>query len=161
MMAQTRRDFLKAAGMGLALATSAGRAQAVAKKRKPNVVYIMADELGYYELSCMGNPNLKTPHVDRLAAEGVRFTQALAGSSVCAPTRFSTDATVSSPSRSGVPPSLTRTDVCPACLPVIRQQRVGAHTDDPASACVKRTPSAAMRSMFGVLKCGCPMQDNS
>jgi arylsulfatase A-like enzyme len=55
--------------------------------RKPNVVYIMSDELAYYELSCMGHPQLKTPNVDRMAAEGIRFTQALAGSSVCAPTR--------------------------------------------------------------------------
>lgn len=54
---------------------------------KPNFVYIMADELGYYELSCMGNPHLHTPHIDRLAVEGIRFTQGLAGSSVCAPTR--------------------------------------------------------------------------
>ena len=52
-----------------------------------NVVYIMADELGYYELSCMGNRNIKTPRIDQMAAEGIRFTQALAGSSVCAPTR--------------------------------------------------------------------------
>jgi arylsulfatase A-like enzyme len=54
---------------------------------RPNIVYIMADELGYYELSCLGNPNIKTPNLDRMAAEGMRFTQALAGSSVCAPTR--------------------------------------------------------------------------
>ncbi len=54
---------------------------------KPNLVYIMADELGYYELSCMGNPHIRTPNIDRLAAEGIRFTQALAGASVCAPTR--------------------------------------------------------------------------
>jgi arylsulfatase A-like enzyme len=54
---------------------------------KTNVVYIMADELGYYELSCLGNPNIKTPRIDAMAAEGIRFTQALAGSSVCAPTR--------------------------------------------------------------------------
>ena len=54
---------------------------------RPNVVYIMADELGYYELSCLGNPNIQTPRIDRMASEGIRFTQALAGSSVCAPTR--------------------------------------------------------------------------
>ncbi len=54
---------------------------------RPNVVYIMADELGYYELSCMGNPHIQTPRVDRMAREGIRFSQALAGSSVCAPTR--------------------------------------------------------------------------
>jgi arylsulfatase A-like enzyme len=54
---------------------------------KPNIVYIMADELGYYELGHMGNPNIRTPNLDRFAAEGIRFTQGLAGSSVCAPTR--------------------------------------------------------------------------
>ena len=54
---------------------------------KPNIVYIMADELGYYELSCMGNPHIRTPNIDRMAATGMRFTQGLAGSSVCAPTR--------------------------------------------------------------------------
>ena len=56
-------------------------------KEPPNVVYIMADEMGYYELSCLGNPNIQTPRLDRMAREGIRFTQALAGSSVCAPTR--------------------------------------------------------------------------
>ena len=53
----------------------------------PNVVYIMADELGYFEPSYMGNPNIKTPNIDRMAGEGIRFTQGMAGSSVCAPTR--------------------------------------------------------------------------
>ncbi|MFZ9747959.1 MAG: arylsulfatase [Opitutaceae bacterium] len=54
---------------------------------RPNIVYIMADELGYFEPGYAGNPHLLTPHIDRLAAEGVRFTQGLAGSAVCAPTR--------------------------------------------------------------------------
>ncbi len=54
---------------------------------KPNVVYIMCDELGYYEPSFMGSKTIRTPRIDRLAAEGVWFTQALAGSAVCAPTR--------------------------------------------------------------------------
>lgn len=57
------------------------------QNRPPNIVYIMADELGYYELSCMGHPHIKTPNIDRMAAEGMRFTQCLAGSSLCAPTR--------------------------------------------------------------------------
>jgi len=76
--------------LALAMVSTSGGAASEAERkqsRKPNVVYIMADELGYYELSCMGNPNIDTPRIDRLAAEGVRFTQALAGSSVCAPTR--------------------------------------------------------------------------
>ena len=87
-MPYTRRRFLSQIGSAAALA-AVGRAsgQEAGRERKPNVVYIMSDELGYYELSCMGHPHIKTPNVDRMAAEGVRFTQALAGSSVCAPTR--------------------------------------------------------------------------
>lgn len=54
---------------------------------KPNVIYIMADELGYYEPAFMGNPNIKTPNLDRLAQDGIRFNNLFAGSSVCAPTR--------------------------------------------------------------------------
>lgn len=56
---------------------------------KPNIIYFIIDELGYYELSGMGHPELRTPNIDRLATEGTRFTQFLAGSSVCAPTRCS------------------------------------------------------------------------
>ncbi|MEM9481229.1 MAG: arylsulfatase [Verrucomicrobiota bacterium] len=58
-----------------------------AETRPPNIVYIMSDELAYYELSHMGNPRIKTPRIDQMAAEGIRFTQALAGSPVCAPLR--------------------------------------------------------------------------
>jgi arylsulfatase A-like enzyme len=63
-----------------------GPAFAAAPSR-PNIVYIVADELGYFEPGYAGNPHLLTPNLDRLAAEGVRFTQGLAGSAVCAPTR--------------------------------------------------------------------------
>ena len=84
----TRRDFLRLSGLGVgALATGTGVARAAGPARKPNIVYIMSDELGYFELSCMGHPNHRTPNVDRMAAEGIRFTQALAGAPVCAPTR--------------------------------------------------------------------------
>ena len=55
--------------------------------RPPNVVYIMADELGYFEPGYAGNPHLVTPNIDRIATEGIRFTQGMAGSAVCAPTR--------------------------------------------------------------------------
>ena len=71
----------------IALTLLANSCTLLAAADHPNIVYFMADELGYYELSCLGNPNLKTPHIDRMAAEGIRFTQCLAGSSVCAPTR--------------------------------------------------------------------------
>ncbi|MEL6110427.1 MAG: sulfatase-like hydrolase/transferase [Planctomycetota bacterium] len=53
----------------------------------PNVVYIMSDELAYYELSFMGNDKLRTPNIDKMAAEGIYFTDALAGAPVCAPLR--------------------------------------------------------------------------
>jgi arylsulfatase A-like enzyme len=62
-------------------------AQNVPPTPRPNFVYFVSDELGYYELSLSGHPHLQTPHIDRLAAEGMRFTQCLAGSSLCAPTR--------------------------------------------------------------------------
>ena len=56
-------------------------------KEKLNVVYIMADELGYFETSYMGSKTITTPRIDDLAKRGVWFTQGLAGSAVCAPTR--------------------------------------------------------------------------
>ena len=83
-----RRSFLtQVTGFGVLATATRALPAAPAKTRKPNIVYIMSDELGYYELSCMGNPHIQTPNIDRLAAEGVLFTQALAGASVCAPTR--------------------------------------------------------------------------
>jgi len=88
-MSGSRRSFLRqlTGGAVLAVAGCAAQRAGPSARRKPNIVYIMSDELGYYELSCMGHPHFATPHVDRMAEEGVRFTQALAGSSVCAPTR--------------------------------------------------------------------------
>jgi arylsulfatase A len=55
--------------------------------KPPNIVFIILDDLGYFELSLMGNTKLRTPNIDRIASEGMRFSQALAGSPVCAPTR--------------------------------------------------------------------------
>jgi arylsulfatase A len=62
-----------------------------AQKRiaKPNVVFIMADDLGYGDVGCYGQQLIKTPNIDRLAAGGTRFTQYYAGTSVCAPSRSS------------------------------------------------------------------------
>ena len=53
----------------------------------PNIIYIMADDLGYGHLGVYGQEKILTPHIDQLAAEGMRFTQAYAGSTVCAPSR--------------------------------------------------------------------------
>ncbi|MGI9443267.1 MAG: arylsulfatase, partial [Rubripirellula sp.] len=59
----------------------------LAADRAPNIIYIMADDLGYGDLSCFGQKKFKTPNIDRLASEGVTFTDYYAGSTVCAPTR--------------------------------------------------------------------------
>jgi len=86
-----RRDFLRSTGAAF-LGFAAGRTlddarTAVSRANRPNIIYIMLDELGYFELSCMGNDKLKTPNIDRIVSEGMRFTQCLAGGCVCAPTR--------------------------------------------------------------------------
>jgi arylsulfatase A-like enzyme len=57
------------------------------KNTRPNVVFILADDLGWGDLSCYGRPDYKTPNLDRLAAQGVRFTDAYSASAVCTPTR--------------------------------------------------------------------------
>jgi arylsulfatase A len=60
---------------------------ALAADRKPNIVLIVADDLGYAEVGCYGQKLIKTPNIDRIAAQGMRFTQFYAGSPVCAPSR--------------------------------------------------------------------------
>ncbi len=56
---------------------------------RPNVIFIMADDLGYGDLGCYGQNKIQTPNIDQLALEGMLFTQAYSGSSVCAPSRCS------------------------------------------------------------------------
>ena len=58
-----------------------------ANPRKPNIIFILTDDLGYGDLGCYGQDVITTPCVDRMAAEGIRFTQCYAGSTVCAPSR--------------------------------------------------------------------------
>jgi arylsulfatase A-like enzyme len=62
-------------------------AVAVGSAAQPNLIWIMADDLGYGELGCYGQQVIRTPHLDRLAAEGLRFKQFYAGATVCAPSR--------------------------------------------------------------------------
>ncbi|MFD6247998.1 sulfatase family protein [Streptomyces roseolus] len=57
--------------------------------RRPNVLFILGDDLGWADLSSYGSPHIRTPHLDRLARGGVRFTDAYSGSATCSPTRFS------------------------------------------------------------------------
>ena len=85
--AGSRREFLRAIGLGAA-AMAWGRWASAAPKARPNVVFIMADDLGYGDLGCYGATKVKTPHIDRVARQGVRFTDAHTPSAVCSPTRY-------------------------------------------------------------------------
>ncbi len=62
-------------------------AMAAGAQTKPNIIYIMCDDMGYGDLGCYGQKYIATPHLDRMASEGMRFTQAYAGSPVSAPSR--------------------------------------------------------------------------
>ena len=73
-----RRSFL-ASGLSLSLAPAA--------TKKLNVVFILADDLGYGDLGCYGSPDIRTPNIDRLASSGVKFTQFYANAPECTPTR--------------------------------------------------------------------------
>src|SRR5918999_1551485 len=55
--------------------------------RPPNIIFILADDLGRGHCGCYGQTKIRTPHIDRLAAEGMKFTQFYAGANVCAPSR--------------------------------------------------------------------------
>ena len=67
--------------------TTAGQALAAEAQRKPNIVFILADDLGYGDLGSFGQKHIRTPNLDRIAAEGMRFTQHYSGNAVCAPSR--------------------------------------------------------------------------
>jgi len=70
----------------LTLLTSLLASPALAAE-KPNIVFVMADDMGYGDLGCYGQKQIQTPNIDRLAAEGMKFTDFYAGSTVCAPSR--------------------------------------------------------------------------
>lgn len=71
----------------LALLGGAGIPATALAAEKPNLIWVMADDLGYGELGCYGQKVIRTPQIDRMAAEGLRFTQFYAGATVCAPSR--------------------------------------------------------------------------
>jgi arylsulfatase A-like enzyme len=93
----SRRDLLKSVGAGAAALGLTGCARLAARKEtpddvsagKPNIIFILADDLGYGELGCYGQEVIQTPSIDQMAAEGMRFTDHYAGSTVCAPSRCS------------------------------------------------------------------------
>jgi len=85
----TRRTLLRCAALGtVALASGAKSRFGQTVAGPPNIVFIMADDLGYADVACYGRPDLSTPNIDRLAANGVRFLQAYANSAVCSATRL-------------------------------------------------------------------------
>jgi arylsulfatase A-like enzyme len=73
--------------VSLLLACMAGCTPIPGKKPSPNIIFIMADDLGYGDLGCYGQEIIQTPNIDRLALSGIRFTQHYAGNTVCAPSR--------------------------------------------------------------------------
>lgn len=87
----SRRDFLRVAGIGAAALAVGGSlmggAAAEAPGRKPNIVLIVADDLGYGELGVQGSKDIPTPHIDSIAKNGVRFTNGYVSCPVCSPTR--------------------------------------------------------------------------
>lgn len=100
---QTRREFVKMMGLAAASAgassllpgcSGVGRARQTyggqasgADAGSPNIIFILADDLGYGDLGCYGQKTIQTPNIDRMAVEGMRFTDHYAGSTVCAPSR--------------------------------------------------------------------------
>ena len=80
------KTFFLASAVGLMLTAAAAHAADTAKTTPPNILFILTDDQGYGDLSCHGNPILKTPHIDRIHAEGVRFAD-FHVSPTCAPTR--------------------------------------------------------------------------
>lgn len=93
-MVNSRRKFLKQLVCGAALltpsvnyATELNANSRKAAGKQPNIIFILADDLGYGNLGSYGQKILKTPHLDQLAREGTRFTQCYAGSPICAPSR--------------------------------------------------------------------------
>jgi arylsulfatase A-like enzyme len=84
----SRRELVRGAAAGVvALALGVERMSPAPPARPPNIVFILADDLGYADVACYGRPDVRTPNIDRLAADGVRFLQGYANSAVCSATR--------------------------------------------------------------------------
>jgi len=89
----SRRNFLKALGFGATTLAAHGCAGITrltggnASGEKPNIIFILADDLGWAELGCYGNKFNETPNLDKLASQGMRFTEAYAAAPVCSPYR--------------------------------------------------------------------------
>ncbi len=83
----SRREFLKVTAAGAALFTAGGLRAAESRKDKPNIVFVFADQMRAHAMGCMGNKQVITPNLDKLAAEGVLVTNAISCQPVCTPFR--------------------------------------------------------------------------
>jgi len=110
-------SFLRAAAIFLLAARAAFSADG---ERKPNFIIILADDLGYGDLGCYGSPGIRTPNLDRMAAEGMRFTDFYVGAEVCTPSRAAL-LTGRYPVRSGMANNRFR---------VLRRESIGHLPDD-------------------------------
>src|SRR6185369_7083501 len=95
-MKLTRRKFVERLAIGSTLLSSGFRSAvgsnsvqsaSGAKEMRPNIVFILADDLGWGDLSCYGRPDYRTPNIDLLASQGTKFTDAYSASAICTPTR--------------------------------------------------------------------------
>jgi len=85
---QARRDLLKTISAAVVVGLVLTGASLARRTERPNIVFILADDLGYGDLSCYGATKVRTPNIDKLAEQGVRFTDAHSPASVCTPTRY-------------------------------------------------------------------------
>ncbi len=87
MILPSKKYFLLAAASVIPFTVVHAKGKPKVKPQKPNVIYIYMDDMGYGELGCYGQQKIRTPNIDRLAAEGIRFTQHYSGAPVSAPSR--------------------------------------------------------------------------
>src|SRR2546426_6676765 len=130
----SRREFLVASTAITASTAYDASAQQPASSAHPNILFILADDLGWGDLSCYGRPDYKTPVLDDLAARGVRLTQAYANSSTCSPTRV---ALITGRYQTRLPVGLydPLPGGAPAGLPPKHPTRSEEHTSELQSPC--------------------------
>lgn len=127
----TRRDFLVFAGttIGAGCSSSWSRSRQTVKKH-PNIIFIFIDDMGYGDLSCYGNKDVQTANIDRLAEEGLRFTQFYVNSPICSPSRVAVT-TGTYPARWRINSYLSSREA--------NQKRNMAHFLDPSTPSLART----------------------
>ena len=104
-----RRDFLKTTAAATVVSALTPFLNSCGEAKKPNILFIMVDDLGKEWVSCYGSDDVQTPHIDALAKNGMLFTNAYAASPLCSPTRASI-MTGKYPARLGIttPPATCR-----------------------------------------------------